>query len=138
VAGQLCKAAGCRVIGIAGSARKCAIAVDEFGFDACVNYRDADFQQILRATCPDGIDGYFYNVGGAVLEAALALREHAISGAFPQRWRPAARRHPPCRIPTRAQPRLPPGYLRSIPSATIGGPDPLRVAHLRNCPKRQR
>src|SRR5690606_14506591 len=99
VAGQLCKAAGCRVIGIAGSARKCAIAVDEFGFDACVNYRDADFQLILHATCPDGIDGYFDNVGGAVLEAALALREHAVFVAFPQRWRPAARRHPPCRIP---------------------------------------
>jgi len=78
VAGQLCKAAGCRVIGIAGSARKCAIAVDEFGFDACVNYRDAGFSQALRVACPDGIDGYFDNVGGSVLEAALALlRLHA-------------------------------------------------------------
>ena len=78
VAGQLCKAAGCRVVGIVGSVRKCAIAIDEFGFDACVSYRDADFLASLRAACPDGIDGYFDNVGGAVLEAALVLlRLHA-------------------------------------------------------------
>ena len=73
VVGQLCRAAGCRVVGISGSAGKCAIATAEFGFDACVNYRDADFLQSLRAACPDGIDGYFDNVGGAVLEAALSL-----------------------------------------------------------------
>ncbi len=78
VVGQLCKAAGCRVVGIAGSAQKCAIVTDEFGFDACVSYRDADFAQALRAACADGIDGYFDNVGGAVLEAALSLlRLHA-------------------------------------------------------------
>ncbi len=78
VVGQLCKAAGCRVVGIAGSAEKCAIVTDEFGFDACVSYRDADFTQQLRAACPDGIDGYFDNVGGSVLEAALSLlRLHA-------------------------------------------------------------
>ena len=73
VVGQLCKAAGCRVVGIAGSAQKCAIVTDEFGFDACVSYRAADFAQALRAACPDGIDGYFDNVGGVVLEAALSL-----------------------------------------------------------------
>jgi len=78
VVGQLCKAAGCRVVGIAGSAQKCAIVTDEFGFDACVSYRDADFAASLRAACPEGIDGYFDNVGGAVLEAALSLlRLHA-------------------------------------------------------------
>ena len=78
VVGQLCKAAGCHVVGIAGSARKCAIVTDEFGFDACVDYRDAGFLQALDAACPDGIDGYFDNVGGAVLEAALArLRRNA-------------------------------------------------------------
>lgn len=78
VVGQLCKAAGCRVVGIAGSAQKCAIVTDDFGFDACVSYRDADFAKALRAACPDGIDGYFDNVGGAVLEAALSLlRLHA-------------------------------------------------------------
>lgn len=78
VVGQLCKAAGCRVVGIAGSAEKCAIVTDEFGFDACVNYRAADFPQALRAACAKGIDGYFDNVGGAVLEAALSLlRPHA-------------------------------------------------------------
>lgn len=73
VVGQLCKAAGCRVVGISGSDAKCAIVTDAFGFDACINYRDADFLQALRAACPQGIDGYFDNVGGAVLEAALSL-----------------------------------------------------------------
>src|SRR5690606_38652229 len=73
VGGQPCKAAGCRVVGIAGSAQKCAIVVDEYGFDACVNYRDTDFLQSLRMACPDGIDGYFDNVGGTILEAALSL-----------------------------------------------------------------
>jgi len=73
VVGQLCKAAGCRVVGISGSDAKCAIVTNAFGFDACVNYRDADFLQALRAACPQGIDGYFDNVGGAVLEAALSL-----------------------------------------------------------------
>lgn len=78
VVGQLCKAAGCRVVGIVGSAQKCAIVTDDFGFDACVSYRDPDFAKALRAACPDGIDGYFDNVGGAVLEAALSLlRPHA-------------------------------------------------------------
>ena len=78
VAGQLCKAAGCRVVGIAGGAAKGAIVSGEFGFDACVDYRDPGFATALRAACPDGIDGYFDNVGGAVLEAALSLlRPHA-------------------------------------------------------------
>lgn len=78
VAGQLCKAAGCRVVGIAGSARKCAIVTGEFGFDDCVDYKDPGFVQALRSACPEGIDGYFDNVGGAVLEAALSLlRPHA-------------------------------------------------------------
>lgn len=78
VVGQLCRAAGCRVVGIAGSALKCRIVIDEFGFDACVNYRDADFPRALREACAEGVDGYFDNVGGAVLEAALSLlRPHA-------------------------------------------------------------
>lgn len=73
VVGQLCKAASCRVVGIAGGAQKCAIVIEEYGFDACVNYRDADFPQALRSACTEGVDGYFDNVGGAVLEAALSL-----------------------------------------------------------------
>lgn len=73
VVGQLCKAAGCRVVGLSSRPEKCAIVTDEFGFDACVDYRARDFPEALRSACPDGIDGFFDTVGGAVLERALAL-----------------------------------------------------------------
>ncbi len=73
VAGQLAKAAGCRVVGITSSEAKQRIVVEEFGFDGCVSYRSASFREDLRSACPDGIDIYFDNVGGAVLEAALSI-----------------------------------------------------------------
>jgi NADPH-dependent curcumin reductase CurA len=71
VAGQVAKIHGCRVIGVSGSAEKCRLAVEEFGFDVCVSYRDADWRDRLRAACPDGIHGYFDNTGGDVLEAVM-------------------------------------------------------------------
>ena len=71
--GQMAKALGCRVVGIAGGHEKCAWVVDELGFDACVDYRDGGFFKALRAACPDGIDVYFDNVGGEILEKALFL-----------------------------------------------------------------
>lgn len=73
VAGQLCKAAGCCVVGISSSAHKCAIVTHEYGFDTCIDHRDPHFVEVLRQACPDGIDGYFDNVGGPVLEAALSM-----------------------------------------------------------------
>ncbi|HEX5515843.1 MAG TPA: NADP-dependent oxidoreductase [Gammaproteobacteria bacterium] len=73
VVGQIAKLKGCRVIGIAGADDKCAYVVDELGFDACVNYRDADFPAQLQAACPQGIDIYFENVGGKVLNAVIDL-----------------------------------------------------------------
>jgi NADPH-dependent curcumin reductase len=73
VVGQLAKIKGCRAVGVAGSAAKCDYAVRELGFDACVNYKDADFFERLQAACPNGIDVYFENVGGAVLGAVLRL-----------------------------------------------------------------
>lgn len=73
VAGQLCKAAGARVVGISSTAQKRAIVTNEYGFDACVSYRSADFREALRHACPDGVDGYFDNVGGDVLGAALSI-----------------------------------------------------------------
>ncbi|MEO5831362.1 MAG: NADP-dependent oxidoreductase [Rhodanobacter sp.] len=73
VAGQLARRAGCRTVGIVGLEDKRQIALDEFGFDACVSYRSPNFVEDLRAACPDGIDVYFDNAGGAVLEAALSL-----------------------------------------------------------------
>jgi NADPH-dependent curcumin reductase CurA len=88
IVGQLAKIRGCRVIGIAGGPRKCAWLVDELGFDAAVDYRSADFVEALRAQTPDGVDVYFDNVGGEILDAALGrLRTHArvpICGAISQ------------------------------------------------------
>jgi NADPH-dependent curcumin reductase CurA len=71
--GQIGKALGARVVGIAGGAEKCQWVTDELGFDACVDYKDRHMIRALRTACPDGIDVYFDNVGGAVLEATLAL-----------------------------------------------------------------
>ena len=71
VVGQLAKAAGCRTIGIAGGADKCRYVLDELGFDACIDYKSDDLGKALKAAAPKGIDGYFENVGGPVLDAVL-------------------------------------------------------------------
>jgi len=71
--GQIARLKGCRVVGIAGSREKCEYAINELGFEACVNYRDADFRERLKAACPDGIDVYFENVGGMVFAAIIPL-----------------------------------------------------------------
>jgi NADPH-dependent curcumin reductase len=73
VVGQLARIEGAgTVVGIAGSAEKCAWLTDELGFDHAINYRDDDVGKRLRATCPNGIDVYFDNVGGEILDACLA------------------------------------------------------------------
>jgi NADPH-dependent curcumin reductase len=73
----LAKARGCRVVGIAGGPDKCKYAVDELGFDACMDYKlhqdAASLSKAIKAECPNGIDGYFENVGGMVLDAVLPL-----------------------------------------------------------------
>lgn len=69
--GQIAKAVGCRVVGIAGGAEKCKWVVDDLGFDACVDYRDPTWHKALKAACPEGIDIYFDNVGGSILETVL-------------------------------------------------------------------
>jgi hypothetical protein len=71
--GQLAKIAGARAVGIAGGPEKCAYIKDELGFDAAIDHRDADFAAKLAAACPDGIDVYFENVGGAIWQAVLPL-----------------------------------------------------------------
>ncbi len=75
--GQLAKSMGLRAVGIAGGPEKCALAVDRFGFDACVDHRAHETSSTLRkaiaAHCPDGVDIYFENVGGKVLEAVFPL-----------------------------------------------------------------
>ena len=71
VAGQLAKLHGCRVVGLAGSDDKCGWLTDDLGFDAAINYKTADLGRAIREACPGGVDVYFDNVGGPVLEAAL-------------------------------------------------------------------
>lgn len=71
--GQIGKILGCRVVGLAGGPEKCAFAVDDLGFDACIDHKTADFAQRLASATPAGIDVYFENVGGKVLDAVLPL-----------------------------------------------------------------
>lgn len=71
IVGQIAKLKGCRAVGIAGSDEKCRWLVDELGFDAAINYRTEDLPAALARTCPQGIDVYFDNVGGSILDACL-------------------------------------------------------------------
>jgi NADPH-dependent curcumin reductase CurA len=73
IAGQLAKARGCRVVGVAGRHEKCRYVVDELGFDACVSHLSATLPEDLKAACPAGVDVYFENVGGKVFQAVLPL-----------------------------------------------------------------
>ena len=76
IVGQIAKIKGCRVIGIAGGKDKCDWLTSELGFDAAVDYKDGAVFKALRAAAPDGIDVYFDNVGGDILEACLALMKN--------------------------------------------------------------
>lgn len=71
VAGQIAKIAGARVIGIAGGVDKCRVVVQEFGFDACIDYKNDDLAVALKQHCPKGVNVYFDNVGGPILNAVL-------------------------------------------------------------------
>jgi len=73
VVGQIAKIKGCRVVGIAGGERKCRFVREELGFDACLDHREPDLGERLKAACPKGVDIYFENVGGAVFDAVLPL-----------------------------------------------------------------
>ena len=73
VAGQVAKARGARVVGVAGTKEKCDWLVEELGFDAAVCYRDEGWHKELRAACPDGVDVQFENVGGEIMERIFSL-----------------------------------------------------------------
>jgi len=73
IVGQIAKIKGCRVVGLAGSDDKCRWVVDDLGFDACINYRTENVLEALKRECPKGIDVYFENVGGEILDAVLTL-----------------------------------------------------------------
>ncbi len=72
VVGQLAKGKGCRAVGIAGGPEKCRAVTEEFGFDACIDYKAGNLAADLKAATPDGIDGCFENVGGEGFDAVLA------------------------------------------------------------------
>ena len=101
VVGQIAKIKGCRVIGIAGGEQKCRYVTEELGFDACLDHRQPDLAERLKAACPKGIDIYFENVGGAVFDAVLPLLEQLRPRAGLRAHRPLQRH----RTPRRAEPR---------------------------------
>src|SRR5260221_2459516 len=88
VVGQVAKIKGCRAVGIAGGRQKCDYVVKELGFDACVDYKAGKLKDDLKAAVPAGIDCYFENVGGEILDAALrrlnAFSRIADCGLFSQ------------------------------------------------------
>jgi NADPH-dependent curcumin reductase CurA len=88
IAGQIARIKGCTVIGIAGGAEKCRYLTEELGFDHAIDYKNENVGQRLKETCPKGLDVYFDNVGGEILDMALTrLRRHArvvICGAISQ------------------------------------------------------
>lgn len=89
VVGQIAKIKGCRVVGIAGGEKKCKYLIDELGFDGAIDYKNEEnIRKAIKRECPKGIDVYFDNVGGDILDAALAqIRMHArivICGAISQ------------------------------------------------------
>ena len=81
VVGQIAKIKGCTAVGIAGGAAKCDYVVKELGFDACVDRKSETFASDLKAACPGGIDIYFENAGGKILEAVIPLMK-PFGGAF--------------------------------------------------------
>jgi NADPH-dependent curcumin reductase CurA len=88
VVGQIAKIKGCRAVGIAGGREKCDYVVKQLGFDACVDYKAGALNDDLKAAVPDGIDCYFENVGGEILDAALrrmnAFSRIAVCGLISQ------------------------------------------------------
>jgi NADPH-dependent curcumin reductase CurA len=88
VVGQLAKLKGCRAVGIAGGKAKCDYVIKELGFDACVDYKAGRLNEDLKAAVPDGIDCYFENVGGEILDAVLrrmnAFSRIAVCGLISQ------------------------------------------------------
>ena len=81
IVGQIAKIKGCRAVGLAGSDAKCKWIVDELGFDAAINYKTEDLAAALKRSCPKGIDIYFDNVGGDILDACL--QQMNLNGRIP-------------------------------------------------------
>ena len=83
VVGQIGKIMGCRVVGIAGGADKCRFVVEELGFDACIDYKAGPVNAALKEHCPQGVDVYFDNVGGEILDTVLTRMKNAAGTPSP-------------------------------------------------------
>lgn len=102
VVGQIAKIKECRVVGIAGSDEKCGWLTDELGFDAAINYKTEDVGDAIKAACPDGVDVFYDNVGGDILEsaiAALALRGRIVLCGAISQYNDASPRPGPNNLP---------------------------------------
>ena len=73
IVGQIAKIKGCKVIGIAGGKEKCDYVINELGFDGCIDYKNESVKRGIKRECPNGIDVYFDNVGGEILDSALVF-----------------------------------------------------------------
>jgi len=73
IVGQIAKIKGCKVVGIAGGKEKCDYVINELGFDGCIDYKNESVKRGIKRECQDGIDVYFDNVGGEILDAALVF-----------------------------------------------------------------
>ena len=78
IVGQIAKIKGCRAVGLAGTAEKCDWITGDLGFDAAINYRTEDVPRALADACPNGVDIYFDNVGGEILDACLKLMKEVV------------------------------------------------------------
>jgi NADPH-dependent curcumin reductase len=81
IVGQIAKIIGCRAVGLAGSSGKCRFLLDDLGFDAAIDYKKEDVRSALKGACPDGIDVYFDNVGGEILD--VCLTQMNLNGRIP-------------------------------------------------------
>ncbi|HEX4180754.1 MAG TPA: NADP-dependent oxidoreductase [Caulobacteraceae bacterium] len=127
IVGQIAKIKGCRVVGIAGGAAKCALLTRELGFDDAVDYKADNLRRALRTACPDGIDIYFDNVGGDVFEACLfnmALHGRIVCCGAVSQYDGAAPAHGPRGVPGLIVTRrlILRGFGLRKPSRRPGGP----------------
>ncbi|HLK57935.1 MAG TPA: NADP-dependent oxidoreductase [Chthonomonadaceae bacterium] len=116
VVGQIAKIKGCRAVGLAGTEEKCRLVTETLGFDACINYKEGDLAAALKATCPNGIDIYYDNTAGPILEAVLGqINLHAripLVGLISQ-YNATTRPHGPNLLPLLIKRALIQGFLVS-------------------------
>jgi len=117
IAGQIAKIAGARVVGIAGGPEKCRAVIEDFGFDACIEYKNDDLPAALKQHCPDRVNVYFDNVGGPILDAVLgrlAMNARVVLCGIISSY--LSGDHPGPAGSTRRRPRCANGHMRAEPT----------------------